>query len=57
MQAESGMMTAETGTYRWMAPEVFDIIIVIILLLLLMFCCLGLVLLSLFIGKGPQIMV
>lgn len=23
MQIESGVMTAETGTYRWMAPEVF----------------------------------
>lgn len=22
MQAQSGVMTAETGTYRWMAPEV-----------------------------------
>lgn len=24
VQAESGMMTAETGTYRWMAPEVIE---------------------------------
>lgn len=22
VQAETGVMTAETGTYRWMAPEV-----------------------------------
>lgn len=22
VQAQSGIMTAETGTYRWMAPEV-----------------------------------
>lgn len=22
VQAQSGVMTAETGTYRWMAPEV-----------------------------------
>lgn len=22
VQVESGVMTAETGTYRWMAPEV-----------------------------------
>jgi len=22
VKAESGVMTAETGTYRWMAPEV-----------------------------------
>ena len=22
MQTQSGVMTAETGTYRWMAPEV-----------------------------------
>ncbi|KAJ0695013.1 putative dual-specificity kinase TKL-Pl-4 family [Helianthus annuus] len=24
VQTESGVMTAETGTYRWMAPEVFE---------------------------------
>uniref|UniRef100_A0A2N9FAY4 Protein kinase domain-containing protein n=1 Tax=Fagus sylvatica TaxID=28930 RepID=A0A2N9FAY4_FAGSY len=24
MQAQSGVMTAETGTYRWMAPEVIE---------------------------------
>lgn len=23
MQTQSGVMTAETGTYRWMAPEVY----------------------------------
>ena len=23
VKAQSGVMTAETGTYRWMAPEVF----------------------------------
>lgn len=25
MQAPSGVMTAETGTYRWMAPEVVQL--------------------------------
>jgi serine/threonine protein kinase len=24
VQAQSGVMTAETGTYRWMAPEVIE---------------------------------
>ncbi|CAN6223767.1 unnamed protein product, partial [Urochloa humidicola] len=24
VKAESGVMTAETGTYRWMAPEVIE---------------------------------
>jgi serine/threonine protein kinase len=24
VKAESGIMTAETGTYRWMAPEVIE---------------------------------
>lgn len=24
VQAQSGIMTAETGTYRWMAPEVWS---------------------------------
>lgn len=24
MQLQSGVMTAETGTYRWMAPEVLS---------------------------------
>lgn len=23
VQTQSGVMTAETGTYRWMAPEVY----------------------------------
>lgn len=23
VKAQTGVMTAETGTYRWMAPEVF----------------------------------
>jgi serine/threonine protein kinase len=23
VKAQSGVMTAETGTYRWMAPEVY----------------------------------
>jgi len=23
VQSQSGVMTAETGTYRWMAPEVW----------------------------------
>ena len=26
VQAQSGIMTAETGTYRWMAPEVWIVI-------------------------------
>lgn len=26
VKAQSGVMTAETGTYRWMAPEVYIII-------------------------------
>lgn len=26
VKAQSGVMTAETGTYRWMAPEVFDLL-------------------------------
>ena len=25
VKSQSGVMTAETGTYRWMAPEVCDI--------------------------------
>lgn len=24
MQTQTGVMTAETGTYRWMAPEVIE---------------------------------
>ena len=27
VKAQSGVMTAETGTYRWMAPEVFFFVI------------------------------
>lgn len=33
-QNQGGVMTAETGTYRWMAPEVRIFIIVIFLLII-----------------------
>lgn len=32
VQTESGVMTAETGTYRWMAPEVLLLCLVIFFL-------------------------
>lgn len=31
VQAQSGVMTAETGTYRWMAPEVCLLLLTITL--------------------------
>ena len=29
VQAQSGIMTAETGTYRWMAPEVIQLLMLL----------------------------
>lgn len=37
MQAQSGVMTAETGTYRWMAPEVAIVISVSIVHMIVIF--------------------